>query len=207
MKTRAAVAWEAGKPLSVEEVDLEGPKKGEVLIRIVATGVCHTDAYTLSGADPEGAFPSILGHEGGAIVEEVGPGVTSVKPGDHVIPLYTPECSECKFCKSGRTNLCAGDPRDAGQGPDARRHEPLLEERQADPALHGHVHVLRVHGAARDRAREDQQEGAAREGVPARLRHHDRHRRGAQHREGAARLDGRGVRPRRRRPERASKAP
>jgi S-(hydroxymethyl)glutathione dehydrogenase/alcohol dehydrogenase len=106
MKTRAAVAWEAGKPLTIEEVDLEGPKKGEVLIRIVATGVCHTDAYTLSGADPEGAFPSILGHEGGGVVEEVGPGVTSVKVGDHVIPLYTPECGECKFCKSGKTNLC-----------------------------------------------------------------------------------------------------
>jgi S-(hydroxymethyl)glutathione dehydrogenase/alcohol dehydrogenase len=106
MKSRAAVAWEAGQPLSIEEVDLAGPKDGEVLIRIIATGVCHTDAYTLSGADPEGAFPSILGHEGGGIVEEVGPGVKSVKVGDHVIPLYTPECGECKFCKSGKTNLC-----------------------------------------------------------------------------------------------------
>jgi S-(hydroxymethyl)glutathione dehydrogenase/alcohol dehydrogenase len=106
MKSRAAVAWEAGQPLSIEEVDLAGPKDGEVLVRIVATGVCHTDAYTLSGADPEGAFPSILGHEGGGIVEEVGPGVKSVKVGDHVIPLYTPECGECKFCKSGKTNLC-----------------------------------------------------------------------------------------------------
>ena len=106
MKTRAAVAWGAGQPLSVEQVDLEGPKKGEVLVRIVATGVCHTDAYTLSGDDPEGAFPAILGHEGGGIVEEVGEGVTSVKVGDHVIPLYTPECRECKFCKSGKTNLC-----------------------------------------------------------------------------------------------------
>ncbi|HEY8520801.1 MAG TPA: S-(hydroxymethyl)glutathione dehydrogenase/class III alcohol dehydrogenase [Gammaproteobacteria bacterium] len=106
MKSRAAVAWEAGKPLSIEEVDVQGPKAGEVLIRVVATGVCHTDAYTLSGKDPEGAFPAILGHEGGAIVEEVGPGVTSVKVGDHVIPLYTPECGECKFCKSGKTNLC-----------------------------------------------------------------------------------------------------
>ena len=106
MKTRAAVAWEAGKPLSVEEVDLDGPKNGEVLLRIVATGVCHTDAYTLSGDDPEGAFPAILGHEGGAVVEEVGEGVSSVKVGDHVIPLYTPECGECAFCTSGKTNLC-----------------------------------------------------------------------------------------------------
>jgi len=106
MKTRAAVAWEAGKPLSIEEVDVAGPKAGEVLVRIVATGVCHTDAFTLSGADPEGLFPAILGHEGGGVVEEVGAGVTSVRPGDHVIPLYTPECGECKFCKSGKTNLC-----------------------------------------------------------------------------------------------------
>jgi S-(hydroxymethyl)glutathione dehydrogenase / alcohol dehydrogenase len=106
MKARAAVAWEAGKPLSIEEIDVEGPKEGEVLLRMVATGVCHTDAYTLSGDDPEGAFPAILGHEGGAVVEEVGAGVTSVKPGDHVIPLYTPECGKCKFCTSGKTNLC-----------------------------------------------------------------------------------------------------
>ncbi|HST29105.1 MAG TPA: S-(hydroxymethyl)glutathione dehydrogenase/class III alcohol dehydrogenase [Rudaea sp.] len=106
MKTRAAVAWEAGKPLSVEEIDLEGPREGEVLVRIVATGVCHTDAYTLSGADPEGLFPAVLGHEGGGIVEEVGKGVTGLRPGDHVIPLYTPECGECKFCRSGKTNLC-----------------------------------------------------------------------------------------------------
>ncbi|HET9189697.1 MAG TPA: alcohol dehydrogenase catalytic domain-containing protein, partial [Rudaea sp.] len=106
MKTRAAVAWEAGKPLSIEEIDLEGPREGEVLVRIVATGVCHTDAYTLSGADPEGLFPVVLGHEGGGIVEEVGKGVTGLRPGDHVIPLYTPECGECKFCRSGKTNLC-----------------------------------------------------------------------------------------------------
>ena len=106
MKSRAAVAWKAGEPLSIEEVEVAGPKAQEALIRIVATGVCHTDAYTLSGADPEGAFPAILGHEGGGIVEEVGPGVKSVKVGDHVISLYTPECGECKFCKSGKTNLC-----------------------------------------------------------------------------------------------------
>ena len=106
MKSRAAVAWEAGKPLSIEQVDVAGPKAGEVLVRIVATGVCHTDAFTLSGADPEGMFPVILGHEGGGIVEEVGPGVTSLKVGDHVIPLYTPECGECEYCLSGKTNLC-----------------------------------------------------------------------------------------------------
>ena len=106
MKTRAAVAWAVGQPLSVEEVDLEGPRAGEVLVRIVATGVCHTDAFTLSGDDPEGLFPAILGHEGGGIVEEIGPGVTSVAVGDHVIPLYTPECGVCKFCPSGKTNLC-----------------------------------------------------------------------------------------------------
>ncbi len=116
MKSRAAVAWEAGKPLEIEEVDVAAPKEGEVLVRIVATGVCHTDAYTLSGADPEGLFPSILGHEGGGIVEEVGPGVTSLAVGDHVIPLYTPECRECSFCTSGKTNLCQKIRVTQGQG-------------------------------------------------------------------------------------------
>jgi S-(hydroxymethyl)glutathione dehydrogenase / alcohol dehydrogenase len=106
MKVRAAVAWKANEPLSIEEVDLEAPKKGEVLVRMKATGVCHTDAYTLSGKDPEGLFPVILGHEGGGVVEALGEGVTSLKVGDHVIPLYTPECRECKFCLSGKTNLC-----------------------------------------------------------------------------------------------------
>src|SRR5690349_19800283 len=106
IKTRAAVAWGPGQPLKIEEVDLMPPRKGEVLVRIVATGVCHTDAYTLSGKDPEGKFPAILGHEGGGIVEAVGEGVTSVAAGDYVIPLYTPECGECKFCRSGKTNLC-----------------------------------------------------------------------------------------------------
>ena len=116
MKTRAALAVEAGKPLVIEELDLEGPQAGEVLIRNVASGVCHTDAFTLSGEDPEGLFPSVLGHEGGAIVEEVGAGVTSVKPGDHVIPLYTPECGECSFCTSGKTNLCQKIRVTQGQG-------------------------------------------------------------------------------------------
>lgn len=116
IKTRAAVAWEAGKPLSIEEVDLMPPRKGEVLVRIVATGVCHTDAYTLSGADPEGVFPAILGHEGAGIVEAIGEGVTSVAVGDHVIPLYTPECGQCKFCKSGKTNLCQAIRATQGKG-------------------------------------------------------------------------------------------
>ena len=106
IKSRAAVAWEAGKPLEITEIDVAAPKQGEVLVRIVASGVCHTDAFTLSGADPEGIFPSVLGHEGGGIVEAVGPGVSSVAVGDHVIPLYTPECRTCKFCTSGKTNLC-----------------------------------------------------------------------------------------------------
>jgi len=106
MKIKAAVAWEPNAPLSIEEIDLQGPQKGEVLVKIVATGVCHTDAYTLSGTDPEGLFPVILGHEGGGIVEQMGEGVTTLKVGDHVIPLYTPECKECKFCLSGKTNLC-----------------------------------------------------------------------------------------------------
>jgi S-(hydroxymethyl)glutathione dehydrogenase/alcohol dehydrogenase len=116
MKTRAAVAFAAGKPLEIVEVDLEGPKAGEVLIEIKATGICHTDDFTLSGADPEGLFPSILGHEGAGVVVDVGPGVSSLKKGDHVIPLYTPECRECYSCRSGKTNLCTAIRATQGQG-------------------------------------------------------------------------------------------
>lgn len=116
MDIRAAVAWEAGKPLSIETVQLEGPKAGEVLIEIKATGICHTDEFTLSGADPEGIFPCILGHEGAGVVVDVGPGVKSVKRGDHVIPLYTPECRECKSCTSGKTNLCTSIRATQGKG-------------------------------------------------------------------------------------------
>jgi len=116
MKTIAAVAWKAGEPLSIETIDLDGPQQGEVLIRNVATGVCHTDAFTLSGDDPEGIFPAVLGHEAGAIVEEIGAGVTSVQVGDHVIPLYTPECGKCKFCLSGKTNLCQAIRATQGKG-------------------------------------------------------------------------------------------
>ncbi len=106
MKTRAAVAWKVGQPLSIETVDLQGPRAGEVLIEVKATGICHTDQYTLSGADPEGLFPTILGHEGAGVVVDVGPGVTTLQKDDHVIPLYTPECRQCKFCLSRKTNLC-----------------------------------------------------------------------------------------------------
>ena len=116
MKTKAAVAWKAGAPLTIEDVELAGPKAFEVLVEIKATGICHTDYYTLSGADPEGLFPAILGHEGAGVVVDVGPGVTSLKPGDHVIPLYTPECRQCKSCLSRKTNLCTAIRATQGKG-------------------------------------------------------------------------------------------
>ena len=116
MKTKAAVAFGAGKPLEIVEVDLEGPRAGEVLVEVKATGVCHTDAFTLSGDDPEGAFPAILGHEGAGVVVDVGPDVKTLKPGDHVIPLYTAECRECDFCLNPKTNLCQAVRATQGQG-------------------------------------------------------------------------------------------
>ena len=116
MQTKAAVAHKAGEPLTIETVELDGPKEGECLVEIKATGICHTDEFTLSGADPEGIFPAILGHEGAGVVVETGPGVTSVKAGDHVIPLYTPECRECEYCTSGKTNLCQKIRVTQGQG-------------------------------------------------------------------------------------------
>lgn len=116
MDVKAAVAWKAGAPLSIETVQLEGPRAGEVLVEVMATGICHTDAFTLSGDDPEGLFPAILGHEGAGIVREVGAGVTSLKPGDHVIPLYTPECRECDYCLHPKTNLCQSIRETQGQG-------------------------------------------------------------------------------------------
>lgn len=134
MKSRAAVAFAAGKPLEIAEVDLEGPKAGEVLVEIMATGICHTDAFTLSGDDPEGAFPAILGHEGAGIVREVGPDVRSVAPGDAVIPLYTPECRECNFCLHPKTNLCQSIRNTQGQGlmPDGSSRFSL----DGEPILH-----------------------------------------------------------------------
>ena len=134
MKTRAAVAWKAGAPLSIETVDLEGPKAGEVLVEIKATGICHTDQFTLSGADPEGLFPAILGHEGAGVVVDVGPGVTTLRRNDHVIPLYTPECRQCKFCLSRKTNLCQQIRSTQGRGlmPDATSRFSLAGQ----PILH-----------------------------------------------------------------------
>ena len=127
MKARAAVAVEAGQPLVIGEIDVAAPKAGEVLVQMVATGVCHTDAFTLSGDDPEGLFPCVLGHEGGGIVVDVGEGVTTLSPGDHVIPLYTAECGQCKFCLSGKTNLCSAVRATQGQGvmPDGTRRFSL----------------------------------------------------------------------------------
>ncbi|MDJ0825897.1 MAG: S-(hydroxymethyl)glutathione dehydrogenase/class III alcohol dehydrogenase [Rhodobacter sp.] len=135
MKTRAAVATAAGKPLEIMEVNLDGPRAGEVLVEIKATGICHTDEFTLSGADPEGLFPAILGHEGAGVVVEVGAGVTSVKPGDHVIPLYTPECRECEYCLNPKTNLCQAIRSTQGQGlmPDGTSRFSTLD---GDPILH-----------------------------------------------------------------------
>ncbi|MEM6933775.1 MAG: S-(hydroxymethyl)glutathione dehydrogenase/class III alcohol dehydrogenase [Pseudomonadota bacterium] len=135
MKTRAAVAVQAGKPLEVTEVNLDGPRDGEVLVEIKATGICHTDEFTLSGADPEGAFPAILGHEGAGVVMEVGPGVTGLKPGDHVIPLYTPECRECDYCLNPKTNLCQKIRVTQGQGvmPDGTSRFSTLD---GEPILH-----------------------------------------------------------------------
>ncbi len=135
MKTRAAVALEAGKPLEVMEVNLDGPKEGEVLVEIKATGICHTDEFTLSGADPEGMFPAILGHEGAGVVVECGPGVTSLKPGDHVIPLYTPECRECEYCLNPKTNLCQKirSTQGAGVMPDGTSRFSMLD---GTPILH-----------------------------------------------------------------------
>ena len=135
MKVRAAVAVAAGQPLEIEEVELAAPREGECLVQIAATGVCHTDAYTLSGADPEGLFPAVLGHEGAGVVVEVGPGVRSLDVGDHVIPLYTPECRECKFCLSGKTNLCGAirDTQGKGLMPDGTSR---LTRANGDPLLH-----------------------------------------------------------------------
>ncbi len=189
MKTRAAVALEKGKPLEILEVDLEGPKSGEVLVEIKATGICHTDEFTLSGADPEGIFPAILGHEGAGVVVDVGPDVKSLKKGDHVIPLYTPECRECDYCLNPKTNLCQSIRVTQGQGlmPDGSSRFSL--NGTASVPLHGHLDLCQPYRRARDRTRQDPSGRALRQGLLHRLRRHHRHWRGDEHRQGRARLE------------------
>ena len=148
MKVNAAIANQAGEPLEVASVDLEGPKSGEVLIEIKATGVCHTDAYTLSGADPEGLFPAILGHEGAGVVVDIGPGVTTLKRGDHVIPLYIPECRNCPSCLSGKTNLCTAIRETQGRGVMPDGTSPVFTRRQAASPLHGYFNLREFHRGA-----------------------------------------------------------
>ncbi len=181
MKIRAAVLEEFGQPLVVQELDLAEPKDGEVLVRLAACGVCHTDLYTASGADPTGYAPCVLGHEGAGVVERVGSDVTLVAPGDHVITLFSPECGECIHCRSGRTNRCVAirDQQGLGYLPDGTTR--LSSRRRADAPLHGHVDVRRVHGDAGDRAREGLAGGVARGLRAVRLRSRDGDRRGALH--------------------------
>src|SRR4029453_19438990 len=154
MQTRAAVAWQAGEPLAIEMIEIEGPKAGEVLVEIKATGICHTDAYTLSGADPEGLFPAILGHEGAGIVREIGSGVTALKPGDHVIPLYTPECRQCQDVPVAPVKSLHRHPRYPGQGRDAGWHQPLSMRRRSGLPLHGLLDFFEFRSAARECARQ-----------------------------------------------------
>ncbi len=201
MKTRAAVAFAAGKPLEIVDVDLEGPKAGEVLVEVKATGICHTDEFTLSGADPEGLFPAILGHEGAGVVVDVGPGVTSVKKGDHVIPLYTPECRQCPSCLSRKTNLCTAIRSTQGQGvmPDGtsrfsykgqKIHHYMGCSTFSNYTVLPEIAVAKVNPTA-----------PFRQDLLHRLRRNHRHRRGDQHRQGRGRCDCRRLRSGRHRPQ------
>ena len=194
MKVRAAVAREAGKPLSLETVDVEGPRAGEVLVEIKATGICHTDEYTLSGADPEGIFPAILGHEGAGIVADVGPGVTIAEEGRPRHPALHAGMPAVRILPEPQDQPVRRDPRNAGSRRDAGRHQPVLEQRVAGDALHGHIDVRELHRAAGDRAGEDPRGRAVREGLLHRLRRHHRYRRGDEHRQGRGRRARRGVR-------------
>ena len=168
------MAFAPGKPLEVTTVKLEGPRAGEVLVEIKATGICHTDEFTLSGADPEGLFPAILGHEGAGVVVDVGPGVTSVKKGDHVIPLYTPECRQCPSCLSRKTNLCTAIRATQGQGvmPDGTSRFSIGGKK--DPPLYGLLDLRQFHRAAGDRGGENPRGRAVRQGLLHRLRRHHR---------------------------------
>ena len=207
MKIRAAVLEEFAKPLVVQDVELDGPGPGEVLVRLAACGVCHTDMYTASGADPSGYAPTVLGHEGAGVVEEVGEGVTSLAPGDHVVTLFSPQCRECVHCLSDKTNICLAIREEQNEGhlPDGTTR--LARDGERDPALHGHEHVRRGHGHARDRAGEGESRGDAGRGLLARLRRHHRHRRRALRGQGGAGLHLRGLRRRPRGPRRGGGLP
>ena len=203
MKTRAAVAFEAKKPLEIVELDLEGPKAGEVLVEIMATGICHTDAYTLDGLDSEGMFPSILGHEGAGVVREVGAGRHQRRAGRPRHPACTrPNAASVKSCLTRQDQPVHRDPRHARQGPDARRHQPLQLQGRDDLPLHGLLDLLELHRAARDRGCENPRGRAVRQGLLHRLRRHHRRRRGDQDRQGPAGRQCRRVRPGRDRPQR-----
>ena len=200
MNVKAAIANKAGEPLEVTTVDLEGPKAGEVLVEIKATGVCHTDAYTLSGADPEGLFPSILGHEGAGIVIEIGAGVTTLRRDEHVIPLYIPECRNCPACLSGKTNLCTAIRETQARGvmPDGTsrfsRGGKMLHHYMGTSTFSNFTVVPEI---ALAKVRED---APFEKNMLHRMRRHDRDRRRSQHRESAGRRSRGGLRPGRNRP-------
>ncbi len=187
MKTRAAVAFEAKQPLEIVELDLEGPREGEVLVELMATGLCHTDAYTLSGADPEGKFPAVLGHEGAGIVREVGAGVTSVAKDDHVIPLYTPECRTCEYCLNPKTNLCQRIRSTQGEGLMPDGTSPVQLQGRDNLPLYGHLDLFELHGAAGNRGGQDPRRCAVRHQLLCRLRRDHGRRRGGEHGQGANR--------------------
>ena len=202
MDVRAAVAFEAGKPLAVTHVQLEGPKAGEVLVEIKATGICHTDEFTLSGKDPEGLFPAILGHEGAGVVVDVGPGRHLGEEGRPRHPALHAGVPAVPVVPVAQDQPLHRDPRHAGPGRDAGRHVALLAQGRKDPPLHGLLDVRELHRAAGDRRGENPRGRAVRQGLLHRLRRHHRHRRGAQHREGDARREMRGVRAGRHRAQR-----
>ena len=207
MQIRAAVLEEFGAPLEVQELELEEPRAGEVLVRLEACGVCHTDLYTASGADPSGYAPTVLGHEGAGVVERVGDGVRLVEPGDHVVTLFSPQCGECIHCRSPKTNLCLAIREQQNKGYLPGRHHAAVPRRRADPPLHGHLDLRGVRGDAGDRAREGLAGGAARPGVPVRVRPVHRARGGDVHRQGRAGLHLRRVRRRHGRPGRGGGLP
>ncbi len=199
MKTRAAIAFEKAKPLEIVELDLDGPKDGEVLVEIKATGICHTDEFTLSGADPEGLFPTILGHEGAGIVVKWASGVTSLKQGDHIIPLYTPECRECEYCLNPKTNLCQKIRGTQGKGlmPDGTSR--FSYKGKIGAPLHGVFHLLQFHGDARNRPGESPRGRTFRQDLLHRVWRDDGCGGGHQHSKGGSRLNGHCVRSRRHR--------